>query len=236
MLDECTKHDASCVISLVADALEQVAAICRSSHRSMPHTCVLFSDNTVREAKNQYTISYIAALLGKFKTRTFGLMHLRKSHTHDVADQLFGILARRIASCDRLLSPQSVIQVLRQELNRPGLKSWIGSHTSVVIEKVDAVRAWKDHFKPLKVHFSGGLLEDASANHCFVMMLRRDLPEPLANNIDSGSSTAVPNPCDVIMLVKQFISSDNLSQRPLLVLTHGRVQRVPMVPTVKIPG
>ena len=63
-----------------------------------------------------------------------------------------------------------------------------------------------------------------------------DVPENLQRNIDQGSVTAPQDRCDVIMLVKQFIGSENLAQRPLLVLTAGRSNRVDLVPTVKHPS
>lgn len=63
-----------------------------------------------------------------------------------------------------------------------------------------------------------------------------DVSENLQRNIDQGSVTAPQDRCDVIMLIKQYIGSENLAQRPLLVLTAGRSNLVDLVPTEKHPS
>ena len=63
--------------------------------------------------------------------------------------------------------------ILRSELERPGLKGWVGKTTVVNVQKLNVVRAWKDHFAPQQAKLSGGLLEDASSNHVFMFFLRR---------------------------------------------------------------
>ena len=174
-MDEITRHDSSCIIEILARTLESVYEISVSKHRPMPTTVLLASDNTVREAKNQFVLRYLCNLAGRFKVRVSGLVNLRKSHTHDALDQLWGVLARKIASCDRFQSPASVISILETELRRTGLRGWIGMSTEISVVKLDGIRAWKDHFSPQQVNLSGGLLEDKTGNHCFVMMLRRGL-------------------------------------------------------------
>ena len=90
------------------------------------------------------------------------------------ASRLFGIIARRVAACDCLQTPQDVCDTMVQELNRPALKGWVGLNTQVSAQKLEAVRSWKGHFGgPQKVSLQGGLLEDSTSNHCFVFLLRR---------------------------------------------------------------
>ena len=105
LLDECTRHDSSCVIECIARTLEDVKRISETTGRCMPSTVFVCSDNTPREAKKQYMLSYLVALTSKNLCRCTGLLNLRKSHSHDQVDQLWGILARRISSCDSLKSP-----------------------------------------------------------------------------------------------------------------------------------
>lgn len=63
-----------------------------------------------------------------------------------------------------------------------------------------------------------------------------DLPEQLVATLDSGTLLAPPDPCDVCMLIKRYISSEGLSQRPLRVMTPARASRVDLVPTQKLHG
>ena len=141
--------------------------------RTPPHTLLVLSDNTVRECKNSYFLMYLSNLVARFKLKAAGLLNLRKAHSHNAIDQLWGILARRIASTDALQSPESVKQVLLEELHRPALRSWLGIQTEVLVDKLDCVRAWKSHFEPQQVKLQGGLREDDKANHLFLAMLRR---------------------------------------------------------------
>lgn len=67
----------------------------------------------------------------------------------------------------------------------------------------------------------------------FMMVTLLDLPENLQQNVDQASVRAAPHPFDVIMLVKRYIGSESLSQRPLLVLTSQRSSRVGLVPQPK---
>ncbi|CAL1151353.1 unnamed protein product, partial [Cladocopium goreaui] len=47
-----------------------------------------------------------------------------------------------------------------------------------------------------------------------------DLPEALANMVNSGSFRGIANPHDVVSLIKKHICDPTLSQPPLLVLSH----------------
>lgn len=63
-----------------------------------------------------------------------------------------------------------------------------------------------------------------------------DLPDQLQGNIDGGAVTAPAAPTDIICLVKRYMGSEHLSQRPLLVMTASRASRIGMVPATKIQG
>ena len=229
IMDETFKHDSACVIQLISECLEKVAEHCKSLKRPMPSNMVVLADNTVRENKNQHLFKYMSLLCAKNKMRCASMLFLRAHHTHDAIDQLWGILARRIANSDRLLEPAAVVQVLREELERRSVKDWLGVH-KINVSKLDAARNWQEHLRSLRVHFEGGLLEDAASNHMFLFMQKRDLPAPLAAKVDRGSYRGPVGPTDIICLVKEYICSAELRQDPLLVLTQDRAQKVSLVP------
>ena len=88
--------------------------------------------------------------------------------------RMWGILTRRVGAVDSIQTPEDVIQTMVQELNRPALRGWVGLNTEVRGMKLDCCRKWKSHFSdPQQVKLSGGLLEDSTANHTFIFMLRR---------------------------------------------------------------
>jgi len=172
-MDETCKHGSSTIAELVARGLERVADVCRQRGRRFPSTFLLLGDNTVRESKNQWVLKYISNLVGRRKLRLAGMAFLRKSHTHDRIDQLWGIVARRIANQDSMLDAQSVVEIVKMELERPGIRAWIGAHTQLHVQKLDATRNWRDNWLAQGITLEGGLLEDATANHVFMMMARK---------------------------------------------------------------
>ena len=173
VMDEPTRHDSSCVAEIIARSVERVFELCQKRGRQMPSKLVVLGDNTVRELKNQINLGYIARLCGLRKMKMCALMFLRKSHTHNRIDQMWGILARRIANADSLMDPTDTMNCISTELARPGLRSFIGSSTEIRVQKLDCVRDWKSHWEKHGVSLSGGLLDDATANHCFVMLQRK---------------------------------------------------------------
>ena len=51
VLDENAPHDASCVIQIIAEALERVNGLCSKRNQSFPSKLLVIGDNTVRELK-----------------------------------------------------------------------------------------------------------------------------------------------------------------------------------------
>ncbi|CAE7274660.1 unnamed protein product [Symbiodinium sp. CCMP2592] len=229
--DETVKHDSSFVLDLVAETLEKVHDICVDRKQRMPDQIILaVGDNCVRENKNSFVLSFQSLLVQRFKARVAGLAFLRKSHTHNGLDQLFGILARRLASTDRILNDEDVIEVLR-----PGVRSWLGTNVSVCVEKTPAVRAWADHVGKTGVKLEGGLLCDKTSNHFFLFMLYRDLPVPLQERVKRRRGFSAPAALDVVVLVKEYICSDDLGQEPQVVLPVSRCLHGGLIPSGKHP-
>ena len=121
----------------------------------MPSSLVIMGDNTVRELKNQYCTSYLGALLSKRKLRLCAAFFLRKSHTHDRIDQMWGVLSRRIASTDTILNDSDTCKTIELELSRVGVRQWLGSHCEVHVEKMNCVCFCEKTQKIKKQRFFG---------------------------------------------------------------------------------
>jgi hypothetical protein len=173
------------------------------------------ADNTVRENRNQWMMLYMAALCRRHFNLT-SLAFLRKSHTHDrpgaqavepalglrqttcsqlaptchraVADQLWGILARRLATETSLLHPDDAIRCIKHTLNLPTVRAWLGKNTITEVSKMDAVHDWRNHLPLFMVGLEGGMLVDATSNHLFVMMRRRGAATKSLAMMSRGSS------------------------------------------------
>ena len=117
-----------------------MASICKARNLQMPSGLIVMGDNTVRELKNQYSLKYLANLCAARKMRICCLFFLRKSHTHDQLDQVFGVLARRISRTDQILSDSDTVSTITHELSRPGIRAWLGARCELHVEKLNCVR------------------------------------------------------------------------------------------------
>ena len=186
VLDENAPHDASCVIQIIAEALERVNGLCSKRNQSFPSKLLVIGDNTVRELKNSHCLQYLANLIGRRKMRLCVMMMLRKSHTHCRLDQLFGIISRRVANTDKIHSADDTVNVLNQEMNRPGFRAFVGSSTEVSASRLNVTYNWRDQYRGQGVSVSGGLLVDSTANHCFVLMQHKGGRKHLGGKLHSG--------------------------------------------------
>ncbi|CAE6916147.1 unnamed protein product [Symbiodinium sp. CCMP2456] len=171
LLDEPTKHDSNCIQECLARTLERVSQLCEEKGEQMPRNLSVWGDNTVRELKNQHLLKYFSFLVAKTKFRSTAMCNLRKSHSHDRIDQLWGIFARRVQLCQHLQTPEDILECLLDEVRKPSLQEWIGSEVQIC--RLNAVRSWSEHWAPAGMQYAGGLKEDAHANHCFLLSQRR---------------------------------------------------------------
>ncbi|CAE6970633.1 unnamed protein product [Symbiodinium natans] len=129
-----------------------------------------------------------------------------------------------------------MVKIVAAEASRPGLKRWLGEETLVKTMKTNSVRAWSAHLEQLRVGYEGGLLKDDTGNHFFLAMQVRDLPDIYKHRITTGSMRAAVQSNDVVTVIKKYICDEQLSQPPLLTLTHARFSRLDtMVPRAKQP-
>ena len=70
---------------------------------------------------------------------------------------------------------EDTVATIKAELSRPGVRAWLGSTTELHVEKLDVVRCWRDHWKSQGIGLEGGLLEDSTGNHVFLMMQNKGI-------------------------------------------------------------
>ena len=81
-MDEPARHDSAALIEMISLTIEEVMLMCKEQHRSRPTCLVINADNTVRECKNQFMMSYLHLLVAQHRFRSCAMCFLRKSHTH----------------------------------------------------------------------------------------------------------------------------------------------------------
>ena len=217
-------HDASMTCEVIARSLECVKQICLERGLSMPAEFVIWTDNCVRENRNWIVLSHLAIYVGRHFFMMAAFLSNEKGHTHNIVDQLYGILARSFQFVDRLADIQHVADTLEDLCSKPGLQAWFGTAT-VKVTILDGVRDWKAHYGQLGVTLHGALLVDSTAMHSWMFMQRKDMPPTMVvRGIDS--CLEAEHPLDVIMLVKRHVWSNALAQAPALFLPFRFAQRL----------
>ena len=69
VLEETTQHGSSMVTEIISHTLEDVVRICQERNIPAPTTLVVVGDNTVKECKNQWLMSYLSGLISHHKLK-----------------------------------------------------------------------------------------------------------------------------------------------------------------------
>lgn len=72
LLEETTTHGSAMVTEVIAHTLEDVARISRERGVPSPTTLVVVGDNTVKECKNTWLMSYLSGLVSHHKMKPLG--------------------------------------------------------------------------------------------------------------------------------------------------------------------
>ncbi|CAE7219733.1 unnamed protein product [Symbiodinium sp. CCMP2592] len=228
--DKTQPHDSNFVVETVARALEHVHRTAVRLGRPLPREFVLWTDNTTRENKNNTLLAFMSLLIhrGVFSLSCVSC-HI-EGHTHNILDQLFGIIARSFQYVDKLEDIWAVIDELRRILKKPSLRQFLGgAEVDVTVECMEGCRHWAKYLEELQVRLDGGLLSvgETPSNHMFLWMHRKDLPAPVARRVlplararRNQPDPFVAHPLDVVLLQKQYVWETDLKCDPQVVLPH----------------
>ena len=144
----------------------------------MPQELVVFTDNTGRENKNNTVMRYLAYLVHRGMFRCTALLNLPMGHTHNILDQLFGIVAHRLQFIDDMNDIGHIQEIVKGILSEPSLSKWFGEGTFVNSEVLTSVRDWKGYFDTLGVRLEGGMADDRTGMHAWIMMARQGATVP----------------------------------------------------------
>ena len=141
---------------------------------------------------------------------------------------------------DRLEHIWAVKVALEEILDRPALREWFGGdEVPVTVRVLEAVRDWTAWFGPTQVRLEGGMRDDATGMHCWLFMLRKDVPP--AWRIEPASYYGVhlaSHPLDVVCVVKQRVWEATLAQPPFVVMPNVAYERLtsPVPLTIRPPN
>ena len=196
--------------------------------------CIVSADNTPRESKNQWMASWLAACVGKSLFDTMELQFLQTSHSHNELDQRFASIAALLQRASVLEDAEEVKSYLEKMLQPAG------GRKHVVIEVVNGCWDFQAMFaKKCETSMSGLTSTHLQpyANHVWRFCKKKFLSE-IGQAVENHHEMWVDceDPDDVCLLLKQFMSSAEQSQPPLLVMPVAIASKIDNVlPAHRVP-
>lgn len=173
------------------------------------------ADNTPREAKNSHFGCFLASLVGAQLFNSVECHYLQTDHTHNELDQRFSTMACCIKQAEVLEDIQDLVDYLRAHMSA-------ACGRDLIIEEISNTMDFKSWFGDVNLHMQGltSTHLEPQVNHLWRFLPRYGLPTD-SEEIEchhSGWKQLQEHPHDVILVVKQFMSSPHASQKPQLCL------------------
>lgn len=171
------------------------------------------ADNTPREAKNSHFGCFLASLVGAQLFNSVECHFLQTDHTHNELDQRFSTMACCIKQAEVLEDIQDLVDYLRAHMSP-------ACGRDLVIEEISNTMDFKSWFGEANLHMQGltSTHLEPHVNHLWRFLPRFGLPAEEIECHHSGWKQLQEHPHDVILVVKQFMSSPHASQKPQLCL------------------
>jgi hypothetical protein len=190
-------------------------------NQAWPDHLICQADNTCREAKNGIFSKLLMSLVSAKLFTACTMQFLQVGHTHEDVDAVFGLLSRALREApEALQTPQQVCQLLQATLEPVFARR--GEEVKVMY--VTACRPW-GQMLPREVKLAGAFMtrevagERVEAPHSFTFLTRRSLASHVQMEVEDSrkGAHAQASDLDVVVLVKQLMSDEALSQPPLVV-------------------
>ena len=181
------------------------------THNGLPLGLHLQQDNTSRECKNQFMVKFAAKLVSMGVFQWVTLSYLISGHTHENLHATFGQLTVKLSAL-AFDDDLSVIDVLLRLLGELGIDR--SSRQASLAYKVDEAADWHAWWN--EGDFRLSQLTGPDAPHWFRICRLKDLAEDGAP-LTSAPGMPPPRPDDVVMAIKDRMSSPSTYQRLRLI-------------------
>ena len=194
-------------------------------HASLPRHWRCVSDNAAGETKNSWFFRFMAVMVGRRQVDSVILCQGMVGHTHNRQDAIFGHVAKILSRADSLQTPEDFAERVRSKCS--------GYH----VEHITGVLPWKQWLQMLPALSGINQTKWASdrgeeACHSYKLVRREDLPEDVRDLVHFPHPGADPTSDgrDVVMLVKQHMSSADLAQPPFVFVPWSILKNLPEKP------
>ena len=234
VMDADVRKDSGMECTCLSLAIGRAQQVLAERGLGLPEFLSIKYDNTAREGKNQIVAKWMSLVQHRGVFRQVQDGSGEPGHSHDPLDQRFSVIASHLAMCKVLQTPGDFVNNIRKSLVPIGGRK-------VFAEILKATWDWKAFFDPLEISAGGIAATHATPDVCFSkrFLQRRDLPKLNLNGWDLEIPEMYQHleqsPQDVVMICKQFWSSDRLAQQPLLWIPHSYFDRLDQHPKTMTP-
>ena len=219
VMDQDVKKNSDMEITILSLALERSAELLSSRGGvMMPEHLSLTYDNTAREGKNQHMAKWMAWLVSRGMFRSVQDGNGQVGHSHNKLDQRFSVVGGVLSRQTCLQTPEDFMTVIQQHVHPAGGRE-------LYVTKLEEVWDWQDFFEPAGMMWKGIAASHTAPDVCHSKRFVRRQDIPMLTLGLPGCDLNVPamfendkeEQDDVILLTKEFWSSDALAHPPMLV-------------------
>ena len=226
VLEEDMPRDAQTTVELLFTSIEEARRELESKGKSLPPELWLQLDNTPAENKNQTVFSAVAALVAKGVFESASIAFLRKGHTHEDLDGLWGVNSSELDHVTTWDHPGDILAHTQRVMSRT-----LG-HVKATTRKLDFIRSWNSWREGLGVTGFPGITGKGSP-HWYHFSLRNSLPNALLPRVAPEARAGSPN--DVMLEVKEFMADSDLSQDIIVAVPAEKASLIPVAPHTVVP-
>ncbi len=181
------------------------------------------ADNTPRETKNQIWAGFCSYLISQQVFSCIETQFLQVSHTHNELDQRFSSLASLIKKAECLETMEEMADFLKANMVP-------AQNRELMVEITAGTHDFKSWMAPCDFQVSGltSTAKEPFTNHLWRFCRRADvgtMSEEIENSHPVWSSWQ-PSPDDVCLVLKQYMSSEEQSQRPQVILPVAACEKL----------
>ncbi|CAL1146424.1 unnamed protein product [Cladocopium goreaui] len=211
-----TKKDSNMVATCLAHLLDRCQLVVenRGPDYCLPRHLIIGADNCTRETKNAYLAQFGAFLVGRGLFDSVEFQFMVTGHTKNELDQRFSSVATILNKAGTLETPLQFANYMTHHV-KPAMA------TEMQVEVLDATRDWQAFFEHLSMHVQGLTAThlQPDSNHVWRFVLRQQIDRAqMVENHNPNWKDFPEDPRDVVLILKQFMSSAEASQPPQLML------------------
>lgn len=226
IMDSSLAKDANMNCTVISKVVDQVLANLDPQF-ALPRSLIVGADNTTREAKNQHFAGYLAYLVSSEKFEATECQFMQTGHTHNEQDQRFSSVATLLARAPVLEDPEDFASWIREHVVPPRGRKL---HVEVLNSTMD-FQAWL-HGVDVQLAGLAATHIEPDTNHVWRFGRRDMVPDVMTDQaieveVMHEAWQGMPSDGrDVVLFVKQYMHTAELTQAPLLVQPYEVAQKL----------